>query len=97
MKSFNLIPDYDDDFQAIVKAIPKAVDDTWYGDSCPKFLAPLDNRMVVVYCEWKDPLCRDNFDSRFTMYYLKDYDDQYHNIIFSCETLEELIEEFPND
>ena len=93
MKAFNPFPEYDDDFPAIVHAIPGAVDDSWHSDTCPKFLAPLGEGMVVVFCEWKDPAYRD-VEDRFSIYQLDD--DQLVNevAIFTCEGLGELIEFF---
>ena len=93
MKAFSPFPDYDDDFQAIIDAIPNAVDDSWHNDTCPKFLAPLGNSMIVVFCEWKDPLYRDTPD-RFSMYQL-DANQLVDEVpIFTCETIEELVDEF---
>ena len=90
MKAFSPFPNYDDDFQGIIDAIPNAVDDSWHNDTCPKFLAPHGDEMVVVFCEWKDPLYRDT-PERFSMYQLDEGELIDETPIFTCETLEELV------
>ncbi len=94
-KAFSPFPTYDDDFQAIVAAIPGAVDDSWHNDTCPKFLAKMGEGLVIVFCEWKDVDYREYSDvPRFCVYHLDPLLGIDDAPFITFETLPELVEEF---
>lgn len=85
MRYLEQFPNYDD----TLPTLEGFYDTSWHNDLCPA-ITNADNvsedKVVTVFCDWKDINQREWQDPRFTVYFNNNYED----VIFQSENFEDI-------